>query len=137
MKADAEKETRYLLSIPGMEESIKEGMNTPIDDCDDKLTDDWDVTVGDGLTDIQFENEGDGFIAHFVKFPNVSGYGASREEALTELKKASRLMNETMEDKKVKALVESAVSVEKDDALNNEMKEWQSTIGDGLTDIIK
>lgn len=30
-------ETLYLLSIPGMRESIKEGMNTPIEECDKEL----------------------------------------------------------------------------------------------------
>jgi len=32
-------ETLYLLSIPGMRESIREGLNTPIEECSDKL--DW------------------------------------------------------------------------------------------------
>jgi prevent-host-death family protein len=32
-------ETLYLLSIPGMRESIKEGLATPITDCDEAL--DW------------------------------------------------------------------------------------------------
>jgi len=32
-------ETLYLLSIPGLRESIKEGMNTPIEQCDKEL--DW------------------------------------------------------------------------------------------------
>lgn len=32
-------ETLYLLSIPGMRESIREGMNTPIEECDKEL--DW------------------------------------------------------------------------------------------------
>ncbi len=32
-------ETLYLLSIPGMRASIKEGMNTPIEECDKEL--DW------------------------------------------------------------------------------------------------
>ena len=32
-------ETLYLLSIPGMRESITEGMNTPIEECDKDL--DW------------------------------------------------------------------------------------------------
>jgi prevent-host-death family protein len=32
-------ETLYLLSIPGMRESIKDGMNTPIEHCDKEL--DW------------------------------------------------------------------------------------------------
>ncbi len=32
-------ETLYLLSIPGMRESIREGMNTPIEDCSEDL--DW------------------------------------------------------------------------------------------------
>jgi len=27
----------YLLSIPGMRESIQEGLNTSIEDCDEKL----------------------------------------------------------------------------------------------------
>jgi antitoxin YefM len=31
------KETLYLLSIPGMRESIVEGLNTPADKCSDKL----------------------------------------------------------------------------------------------------
>ena len=30
-------ETLYLSSIPGMVESIKEGMNTPIEECTDKI----------------------------------------------------------------------------------------------------
>ncbi len=32
-------ETLFLLSAPGMRESIREGMNTPIDDCSEEL--DW------------------------------------------------------------------------------------------------
>lgn len=32
-------ETLYLLSVPGMRESIKAGMETPIEDCDGDL--DW------------------------------------------------------------------------------------------------
>jgi prevent-host-death family protein len=32
-------ETMYLLSIPGMRESIQEGLSTPIDKCHDKV--DW------------------------------------------------------------------------------------------------
>lgn len=32
-------ETLYLLSIPGMRESIKEGLATPITECDEEL--DW------------------------------------------------------------------------------------------------
>jgi antitoxin YefM len=32
-------ETLYLLSIPGMRESIKEGLTTPIEDCEGDL--DW------------------------------------------------------------------------------------------------
>lgn len=35
----AVQETVYLLSIPGMRESIREGMNTPVDDCATEL--DW------------------------------------------------------------------------------------------------
>jgi antitoxin YefM len=30
-------ETLYLLSVPGMRESIKEGLATPIDECDREL----------------------------------------------------------------------------------------------------
>ena len=30
-------ETIYLLSIPGMRESIVEGQNTPVDECDDEV----------------------------------------------------------------------------------------------------
>lgn len=30
-------ETLYLLSIPGMRESIIEGLNTPLDECDDEV----------------------------------------------------------------------------------------------------
>jgi antitoxin YefM len=30
-------ETLYLLSVPGMRESIKEGLATPIEDCDREL----------------------------------------------------------------------------------------------------
>ncbi|MBN2372563.1 type II toxin-antitoxin system Phd/YefM family antitoxin [bacterium] len=32
-------ETLYLLSIPGMRESIKEGINTPIEECSKEI--DW------------------------------------------------------------------------------------------------
>jgi len=32
-------ETMYLLTIPGMRESIKDGLATPIDDCKEEL--DW------------------------------------------------------------------------------------------------
>jgi prevent-host-death family protein len=32
-------ETLYLTSIPGMSESIKEGLNTPIEECEGEL--DW------------------------------------------------------------------------------------------------
>jgi prevent-host-death family protein len=35
----AMQETVYLLSVPGMRESIKEGLNTPIDECAGDL--DW------------------------------------------------------------------------------------------------
>jgi len=31
--------TLYLLSVPGMRESIQAGMHTPVVDCDEKL--DW------------------------------------------------------------------------------------------------
>ena len=36
---NAIQETLYLLSIPGMRESIREGMGTPVDECDKDL--DW------------------------------------------------------------------------------------------------
>lgn len=32
-------ETLYLMSVPGMAESIKEGMNTPVSECSEEL--DW------------------------------------------------------------------------------------------------
>ena len=32
-------ETLFLLSVPGMRESIREGMDTPVDKCDEDL--DW------------------------------------------------------------------------------------------------
>jgi PHD/YefM family antitoxin component YafN of YafNO toxin-antitoxin module len=32
-------ETLYLLSVPGMRESIREGMAAPLDECDEEL--DW------------------------------------------------------------------------------------------------
>lgn len=32
-------ETLYLLSVPGMRESVREGMDTPVDECDEEL--DW------------------------------------------------------------------------------------------------
>jgi antitoxin YefM len=32
-------ETLYLLSVPGMRESIREGMKTPVEECDEEL--DW------------------------------------------------------------------------------------------------
>lgn len=34
---NAVQETLYLLSIPGMGESIREGLNTPIEACDQEL----------------------------------------------------------------------------------------------------
>jgi prevent-host-death family protein len=33
------KETLFLISIPGMRESIRDGLNTPIEECDEGL--DW------------------------------------------------------------------------------------------------
>jgi len=30
-------ETLYLISIPGMRESIRKGLKTPVDECDDEL----------------------------------------------------------------------------------------------------
>ena len=36
---EAIQETMYLLSIPGMRDSIREGLNTPTDECDEGL--DW------------------------------------------------------------------------------------------------
>lgn len=36
---EAIQETLYLLSIPGMRESIRDGMATPVDQCDEGL--DW------------------------------------------------------------------------------------------------
>ena len=35
----AVQETLYLLSVPGMRESIREGMETPVDECEAEL--DW------------------------------------------------------------------------------------------------
>jgi len=32
-------ETLFLLSVPGMRESIREGMNTPVEECDEDI--DW------------------------------------------------------------------------------------------------
>lgn len=32
-------ETLFLLSVPGMRESIREGMDTPVEECDEEL--DW------------------------------------------------------------------------------------------------
>lgn len=34
---NAIQETLYLLSIPGMRESIHQGMNTPLEECDEEL----------------------------------------------------------------------------------------------------
>ena len=34
---DAIQETLFLLSIPGMRESIRDGMATPVDECDTEL----------------------------------------------------------------------------------------------------
>jgi len=34
---EAIQETLYLLSVPGMRESIREGMNTPVEECDEEL----------------------------------------------------------------------------------------------------
>ena len=39
-------ETLYLLSVPGMRESIREGMDTPVDACDEEL----DGRHGSGFT---------------------------------------------------------------------------------------
>ncbi len=36
---DAIQETLFLLSVPGMRESVREGMDTPVDECDEEL--DW------------------------------------------------------------------------------------------------
>jgi prevent-host-death family protein len=36
---EAIQETLSLLSVPGMRESIREGMDTPVDECDEEL--DW------------------------------------------------------------------------------------------------
>lgn len=36
---EAIQETLFLLSVPGMRESIREGMNTPVEECDEGL--DW------------------------------------------------------------------------------------------------
>lgn len=36
---DAIQETLYLLSVPGMRESIRKGMETPVDECAEDL--DW------------------------------------------------------------------------------------------------
>lgn len=30
-------ETLFLLSVPGMRESVREGMETPVDECDEEL----------------------------------------------------------------------------------------------------
>ncbi|MBF56802.1 type II toxin-antitoxin system Phd/YefM family antitoxin [Halomonas sp. FeN2] len=32
-------ETLFLLSVPGMRESVRDGMETPVDECDEEL--DW------------------------------------------------------------------------------------------------
>ena len=34
-------ETLYLLSVPGMRESIREGMEAPVDECDEELIPQW------------------------------------------------------------------------------------------------
>lgn len=34
---NAIQETLYLLSVPGMRESIREGMDTPVEECDEEL----------------------------------------------------------------------------------------------------
>lgn len=36
---EAIQETLFLLSVPGMRESIREGMDTPVEECDEDL--DW------------------------------------------------------------------------------------------------
>lgn len=36
---EAIQETLFLLSVPGMRESIREGMETPVEECDEEL--DW------------------------------------------------------------------------------------------------
>ncbi|MCG9890289.1 MAG: type II toxin-antitoxin system Phd/YefM family antitoxin [Thermosynechococcaceae cyanobacterium MS004] len=37
-------ETPYLLSVPGMRESIKEGLATPIDECDRSRVGGWCIS---------------------------------------------------------------------------------------------
>ncbi|MBN4074783.1 MAG: hypothetical protein COA82_01075 [Alkaliphilus sp.] len=40
---NAIQETLYLFSIPGMKESIIEGINTPIEECEDMESLGWDI----------------------------------------------------------------------------------------------
>lgn len=39
---DAIQETLYLVAVPGMADSITDGMNTPLDECSDSLFDEED-----------------------------------------------------------------------------------------------
>lgn len=48
-------------------------------------------------------------------------------------KVVARLLEEELE-KREQALYQCALEVEADDALGEEMKEWETTVGDGISD---
>lgn len=48
-------------------------------------------------------------------------------------KVVARLLEEELE-KREQALYQCALEVEADDALREEMKEWETTVGDGISD---
>lgn len=62
---------------------------------------------------------------------------ASRMRAAIPQKQRSKVIVQLIEkeiEKREKALYDCATSVQKDNDLNNEMKEWDVTLNDGLTD---
>ena len=62
---------------------------------------------------------------------------ASRMRAAIPQKQRSKVIVQLIEkeiEKREKALYECATAVEQDNDLNNEMKEWDVTLKDGLTD---
>ena len=60
---------------------------------------------------------------------------AVRMRAVIPNRQRSRVISEVLErevQKREKQLYQCAKSVEKDDALNNEMSDWDITVGDGI-----
>ena len=60
---------------------------------------------------------------------------AIRMRAVIPNRQRSRVISEVLErevQKREKQLYQCAKSIEKDDALNNEMSDWNITVGDGI-----